>query len=487
MKLTFFGGAGGNVIPSRILLGSTLLDCGDAIPAKGESSNRNNLSPLNPKEIQKVLLSHGHTDHVGALCALVNGGFKGTIESTRGTKEITEALLRDNYKEPHVNAVFEQYSNPTDFLKRFEIEEGVYATFYPAQGHILGASSILLEFEKENLRVLYSGDLGNTNKNMLEVNGEVPEADIVIMESTYGYREHHPDFGESLTELYDGINATYEQHGNFFVPVLSIHKLQEALYYQNMGVEKGKIPDDINIFVDSTLGEVITDIYKLLHHRDQFSSEAKYNFDHSKIYPYSYSDYIRASGKNIVNASSGLDGLRGRFRNYFQALKDGNNAVMVGSHRIKGSPLDQIAEGKERFGTNGSSIPLNARSFTLSGFSSHADATQLTTWLARTKAKYVFLVHGEDDARGNLKEMIINKGLCSREQIFTPDLLEEFDLTNLPKAREIGSVAAFIENRIVPAVEERPNTMTLLGRTVEVPKGFPNKDSVKDQTPLDPP
>lgn len=477
MKLTFFGGAGGNVIPSRILLGSTLLDCGDAIPTKGESSNRNNLAPLNPAEIQKVLLSHGHTDHVGALCALVQGGFKGNIESTRGTKEITEALLRDNYNENSVNAVFKQYSNPIDFLKRFEIEEGVYATFYPAQGHILGASSILLEFEKENLRVLYSGDLGNTNKNMLEVNGEVPEADIVIMESTYGYREHHPDFGESLNELYDEINTTYEQHGNFFVPVLSIHKLQEGLYYQNLGIERGKIPEDINIFVDSTLGEVITDIYKLLHHRELFSAEAKDYFNNfSKVYPYNYSDYIRASGRNIVDASSGLDGLRGRFRKYFQELRDGKNSVMVGSHRIKGSPLDQIAEGKERFGANGSSIPLNAKSFTLSGFSSHADATQLVTWLGKTKAKYVFLFHGENDARGNLKEMIATNGLCSRERIFTPDLLEEFDLTNLPRARDMGSVPAVIKNGALQT-KEKTETMTLLGRIIEVPKGFPHKES----------
>ncbi len=441
MKLTFYGAAGGNVIPSRILLGSTLLDCGDEIPKKESSNRKIDFGSLKPPEVETVLFSHSHTDHIAAIWALVQSGFNGGIESTGPTKEIGKALLIDNYKKDLVDAVFKLYKSPRRFLERFEIAEGIYATFYPACGHILGASSILVEFEKEKPRVLFSGDLGNTNKNMLEVNGVVPEADIVIMESTYGYREHHPDFELSLKELYKGINETYDKGGNFYIPVLSIHKLQEALYYQNLGIEKGQIPDDINVMVDSTLGEVVTEIYLKAHNREYFSKDAQNYFNtYSKAAPFNYTNDINEGGKNIILASSGLDGLRGKFRKHLQDLSNDKNSIAVVSHRIEGSLLDDIALGKETIGTNGHSIELNAKSFTLSGFSSHADATQLVNWLEKTKAKYVFLVHGENDSRNMLKQMIIAKGLCPEKNIFTPAMLEAFNLTSLASAGNSCSI-----------------------------------------------
>src|SRR3989338_6492806 len=234
MKLTFYGAAGGNVIPSRSLLQgnspeeSILIDCGDIVPNKKSVKHKPVFAPLVPSVVKKTLLTHGHTDHVGALCGFVEDGFNGQIISTRPTKEVTEALLYDNYNEGIVDDVFGLYAPPRDFLSPFEVSDGVKATFYPAQGHILGASSILIELQN-GLRILFSGDLGNTNKNMLEVVGEVPEADIVVIESTYGRREHHPDFDMSLEELYKGINDTYDKNGNFYIPVLSINRLQEAL------------------------------------------------------------------------------------------------------------------------------------------------------------------------------------------------------------------------------------------------------------------
>ena len=296
MKLVPYGAAGGNVIPSRIFLQgkdaeeSILLDCGDAIPEKGEKNHRIDFGSLRPSIVKKILVSHGHTDHVGALPAFVQAGFKGEIESTQGTQEITSALIRDNYPQALVNDVFDRYQKPRKYLERFEIADGVYATFYPARGHILEASSILLEFERLKLRVLFTGDLGN-NKMMLDINGAIPKVDIVISESTYGHREHHPDFNLSLEQLHEGIRNTCRNEGNFFIPVLSINKLQEVLFHVNLAREKGDIPNDVNVVVDSTLGEAITRIYNKPYFRHLYSLDAiKFFNSYSKVYPFAYTN-----------------------------------------------------------------------------------------------------------------------------------------------------------------------------------------------------
>ena len=470
MKLTFYGAAGGNVIPSRFHLhgkspeDSLLLDCGDVVPDKKEAAHKAVFAPLVPSDVKKVLLTHAHTDHVGALCDFVRDGFNGQIISTSPTREITEALLRDNFKNDLVDDVFELYQSPKEFLDRFEVTDDIRATFYPAQGHILGASSILLELQKEGLRILFSGDLGNTNKTMLEVKGEVPEADIVVIESTYGRREHHPDFELSLLQLYEGINETYQKNGNFYIPVLSINRLQEALYYLNLGIENGLIPNDINIVVDSTLGEEITKIYSRENNRQYFSNDAKKSF--SDFAPFRYTTHINEGGKNVILASSGLDGLRGRFRKHLRNLSSDDNSVAIVSHTMEGSLLDDIAAGKEKIGINGQRIDLKAKSFNLSGFSSHADATQLITWLEKTKAKYVFLVHGENDSREKLKQIIIQKGICPEKNIFTPGLLDEYDLTNLQSGAN-----SLTSKSTTPLAPESPlNEIILLGRKVHLPK-----------------
>ena len=474
MRLTFFGAAGGAVVPSRFYLrgnnctGSTLIDCGAVISEEKNASNEQVFTPLNPNEVENVVLTHGHTDHVGALCDFVRQGFNGKVISNDPTRDITEAMLRDNYAKSIVDAVSERFERPKKFLKEFEILDGVYATFYPASGHILGASSVLIRLSS-GLRILFSGDLGNTNKHMLDINGDPPEADIVIMESTYGKREHHPDFDLSLKELNDGINDTYENRGNFYIPVLSINRLQEILYYVNLAIENSLVHEDINVAVESNLGEVITDIYSQEKNRWYYSRDAQNFFSNfSKAYPFQYKKHINEDGRNVIIASSGLTGLRGKFRRHLGDLSSGNNSVAVVSHSIEGSPLHDIASRKEQIGVNGNSINLRARTFNLSGFSSHADATQLLRWLGKTKAKFVFLVHGEDNSRIKLKAMIARGGLCQEENIFMPALNEEFDLTNLPRVNNSAI------SRIIPSVPLLADTgttepkITLFGQELKI-------------------
>lgn len=458
MKLHFLGAAG-TVVPSRYILqngSTTMLDCGSAIhdDDADEKVKSNSFENIESPVIESLLLSHGHTDHVGASPDLVQQKKVNRIFGTRATLEISETMLRDNFAGSLVDNVSGIFEKPKSFEKEFQVADGIYSTFSPAQGHILGASSILIRLEKENLKVLFSGDLGNTNKYMLDNKVDPPEADVVIMESTYGRREHHQDFQESLKALYRGINTTYENNGNYIIPVLSINRLQEILYYINEARNNGDIWDDINLVVDSNLGRKITDIYSRKIHRDQFSDRAKALFDAKTFYPFKYStDFSRPHG-NVFVVSSGLDGLRGKLPKYMGLAEDPNNSFAVVSHTVEGSPLDDIKKGKAQIGKNGTARQLNAKTFNLDGFSSHPDATQLLTWLEKTKAKIVYLVHGDDSSRIPLKQMIVDRGLCTEENVHLPKYEEVVDLSNLPRVS--GSSA-------IRTTTPKPLPVTLFG------------------------
>lgn len=458
MKLQFLGAAG-TVVPSRYILqngSTTMLDCGSAIHDDDaeEEVKRNTFDNIKSPVIESLLLSHGHTDHVGASHDLVQQKKVNRIFGTKATLEISETMLRDNFAGSLIDNVSGIFEAPKFFKKEFQVADGVYATFYPAQGHILGASSILIRLEKENLRVLFSGDLGNTNKYMLDNSVDPPEADVVIMESTYGRREHHQDFQQSLKSLYNGINTTYENNGNYIIPVLSINRLQEILFYINEARNNGDIYDDINLVVDSNLGRKITKIYTQKTHRSEFSDRAKSLFENgSSFYPFEYSTDFSQPHRNIFVVSSGLDGLRGKLPKYMSLAEDKNNSFAVVSHTIEGSPLDDIKKGKAQIGKNGTARELNAKTFNLDGFSSHPDATQLSDWLEKTKAPIVYLVHGDDTSRIPLKQMIVDRGLCTAENIHLPTYEQEVDLSNLPKVNSSSAI------RTQPTKKEAPQTL----------------------------
>lgn len=444
MKLHFLGAAG-TVVPSRYILqngSTTMLDCGSAIhdDDADEKVKSNSFDNIESPVIDSLLLSHGHTDHVGASPDLVQQKKVNRVFGTAATLNISETMLRDNFAGSLIDNVSGIFEKPKHFKKEFQVADGVYATFYPAQGHILGASSILIRLEKENLRVLFSGDLGNTNKYMLDNTVAPPEADVVIMESTYGRREHHQDFQQSLKSLYNGINSTYENNGNYIIPVLSINRLQEILFYINEARANGDVYDDINLVVDSNLGRKITEIYSRKNHRHMFSDRAKALFDAKTFYPFQYSTDFSRPHRNVFVVSSGLDGLRGKLPKYMSLAEDPNNSFAVVSHTIEGSPLDDIKKGKAQIGKNGTARELNAKTFNLDGFSSHPDATQLLTWLEKTKASIVYLVHGDDTSRIPLKQMIVDRGLCLEENIHLPTYEQEVDLSNLPKVNGSSAI-----------------------------------------------
>ena len=198
MKITFNGAAGGEVTGSMHRFdnnrASVLLDCGPRLDKE--------LIPLPDRlkrniDVDAVVLSHAHTDHVLDLANFVEQGFQGGVFSTPPTRDITEALLFRNEPGHRAESVMQKFKPTVNYNQRIEVAEGIYVTFIP-NAHILGSSFVLVE--NNGIRILFTGDVGNKNKKLFDFPQDLPEADILISESTYGARDLHPDFDESLSD-----------------------------------------------------------------------------------------------------------------------------------------------------------------------------------------------------------------------------------------------------------------------------------------------
>ena len=426
MKITFWGASGGEVTGSMHRLdnnkASVLLDCGsrldkNQIPLPDRLKRNTN--------VNAVVLSHPHTDHVGDLPNFVEQGFKGGIFSVHPTKDITAALLFQNEPRHRAESVMEKYKPTVDHNQRVEVAEGIYVTFIPA-AHILGSSFTLIE--NNGLRILFSGDVGNKNKKLFDFPETLPEADVLLLESTYGARELHPDFNNSLNDMYHSIDRTISRSGNFPISGFSIQRTQELLYHLNKGKYEGQLPDDLRIVLDAPLGEVVTDIY--LHYREYFSDEISSAFNMMGN-PFAYTTHY--DGKPcVILASSSISGSEGKIvQHYINGLENPNNTFAFPSYRPPGSLADRLARGCDTVHLRGKSLEVKAEIYDPRGFSSHADATQLFEIVKMVKPKIVFLVHGENIPRIALKEKI--RG--SVGEVILPGIAEEFDLETVLSKR----------------------------------------------------
>ena len=288
MKITFLGAAH-EVTGSCTLLEACgkniLIDCG---MEQGADIYENCEIPITPCDIDAVCLTHAHIDHSGKIPALVAQGFKGEIYSTLATRKLCNIMLRDSAHIQEFEAEWrnrkakraggEEYvplytlADAENALKQFrhydynepaEIFDGVRITFIDA-GHLLGSASILFEITESGKteRVIFSGDLGNTNRPLINDPSIPPVADYVVIESTYGDRTHgaRPDYTEQLTEI---LQETFDRGGNVVIPSFAIGRTQEMLYLIRNIKEQGLIKNHANfsVYVDSPLAVEATNIY----------------------------------------------------------------------------------------------------------------------------------------------------------------------------------------------------------------------------------
>lgn len=441
MKLTSFGAAEGVTGSCHLLeVGDTriLLDCGLFQGGRRVREHNRPPLPIDPKSIDYIVVSHGHLDHIGRLPLFVKEGFRGQIVSTRPTYEISRISLMDAveliahetdrqnahrdhgapvveplYEEPDIFDTFDRWNTFVDYHEPLELSEHITVTYYDA-GHILGSAFLLLELTEgdEKRRLLFSGDLGNVNKPLIRDPEAAPEADIAIVESTYGDRHHRP-FTESVAELEEAIRTTIERNGNVVVPTFAVERAQELLYVLYEAWRDGRIPKTARIFLDSPMAIDVTRVFS--DFPQYFDKEAlaladnggnPFRFD-ALTYTRSVRDSIRINDRragSIILAGSGMVN-GGRVLHHLRFnIERPECSVVICGFQTEGSLGRRIVEGAETVRIMGSYYDCNAQVWTINGFSAHAGQAGLTKWVAQSQAKRVLLVHGEEDSKVAFQE-----------------------------------------------------------------------------------
>ena len=445
MQISFHGAAR-NVTGSCHLIECNgkrlLLDCGIYQGRHEPEENSAENFGFEPDSIDFVVLSHAHLDHCGRIPLLVKQGFKGRIFCSSATRELAKLVLLDaahiqeedakyqNYKaskrkkhapvvEPlyttvDVLAALDLFMDIARWEKPHEIAPGISVTLYDA-GHILGSACILLDLEEngKKQRLLFSGDLGTSGRAILTDPATPPEVDTVIMESTYGDRLHRP-LAESIEELYQVIKATIAIQGNVLIPSFALERSQEILYYLREGVETGKLPQNLRVYLDSPMAISATEIFR--KHHECFDQET-WQVLVSGRDPFALPGLVFTQGsaesmalKNmegvVIMAGSGM-ATGGRILHHLRnhLWKKETGVVFVG-FAAQGTLARAIIDGAEEVRVFQEEIAVNANIHTINGFSAHADQQGLLDWHKKTGARRTFLVHGEEGVMRDLASQL---------------------------------------------------------------------------------
>jgi len=272
-----------------------LIDCG--LYQGGRELDEENARPFGfaPEEIDVLLLTHAHLDHCGRIPLLAKRGFRGEIITTAASRELARLVMLDAagleeeeaartlrrakrlYTTLDALNAMDYFGRVASYHKPLRLGDGIEATFYDA-GHILGSASILLQLEEggRRRRVLFSGDLGYGGRVILRDPDPPPDADVVVMETTYGDRPHKA-LQPSIEELYEAIDGTFHRGGNVVIPSFALERAQEVLYYLREGVEADRLPASLQVFLDSPMAIAATEIFR--HHPECFDREAMELFE----------------------------------------------------------------------------------------------------------------------------------------------------------------------------------------------------------------
>ena len=433
VNITFLGGAG-TVTGAKYLVrhdGKCLLvDCGLFQGYKLLRLRNWNPLPLAPDQIDAVLLTHAHLDHSGYLPLLAKEGFSGHVYATSGTRDLCRILLPDSGHIQEEDAAFVNrhgYSKHTpalplytrqdaldclplikaiEFGKAFAPISGWRATFSPA-GHILGAASLLLEVAGR--RILFSGDLGRPDDLIMNPPGKPPVADTVLIESTYGDREHPKE--DVIAELAPALHKLAKRGGVAVIPVFAVGRAQALLHAIHQLKLRGEIPASLPVFLDSPMAVNTTHLFE--HHQGEhrLSTQDAHALTRAATMV-SSTDESRAlasrHGPMVILSASGM-ATGGRVLHHL-ALYAGNhrNMIILTGFQAPGTRGATLASGAKSVRIHGRDVAVNAEVVQLQSASAHADANQILAWL-RTMPEapdQVYVVHGEPGPADELRKRI---------------------------------------------------------------------------------
>jgi len=419
---------------SRLEIGGKklLIDCGIG---QGQEARRWQF-PDAAKDVDAVVLTHGHLDHIGSLPHLLDSGFEGPILATKATLDIARISLEDSLSMQRASfkeiqwflQTFDRLARPVpyDVSGTAVSNLGLNITFREA-GHILGSASVDILSAKS--RVILSGDLGRPGSPILkDPFTEWPDSrpvDVVVMESTYGSRDHqhnHHDIEETLLRV---VKETVAKKGKIFIPAFAIGRTQVLLWFLNELAEAGRLPH-VPVALDTPMGLLVTETYtkfRKLYDKETLSKMQRgddpLDFDELFIVKKGRDSYrLRdAPGPMIIIAGAGMITGGRIIRHLIDGLPDPRNTLLFVGHQSVGTPGRRIQEAAQQ-GKNiwleGEEVVVRARIETLRGLSAHADRKELTQWLGNIKnVKRVALNHGEASAQRDLVAYLEGKPIPS--------------------------------------------------------------------------
>lgn len=450
IKLGFFGAAG-EVTGSCYLVQTeralVMVDFGMHQGEREADEHNRRLPPIDPKNLNAVVLTHGHLDHCGRLPLLARDGFLGKIHATGATIELATLILEDSaeiqeadadrerrrmtgtgntptpalYARREVKATLPLFSK-IGYREKREIAPGISVTYFDA-GHILGAASVLMTIEHnsnhgnsrmETTRILFSGDIGGVGSPILRDPEQGFEADVVLLESTYGDRDHRP-LEETKQELLAILKNCQGECGKILIPSFAVGRTQDLLYHMGGFVRSGELKH-LEVFVDSPMATDASDLYRKYVELYDCEAHALLN---EGINPLAFPGlrYVRTIDESkrlnqrkegvVIIAASGMC-TGGRIVHHLRnTLYRPETRVVIVGYQAQGTLGRRLVNGEKMVRVLGEEVMVRAKVHTLGGLSAHAGQSGLLNWARGVKgARRWFLTHGEDAPRTALAKKL---------------------------------------------------------------------------------
>ena len=495
-----------------------LVDCG---MEQGTDVFQNIPLPVAPGQIEAVFLTHAHIEHSGMLPKLFKDGFKGQIYATEATCNLCDIMLRDSAHiqeseaqwrsrkaeragEPAVEPIYTlqdalgtiKLLRPCRYLETIQVAEGIDLRMNDI-GHLLGSAAIELWLTEGDVtkKIVFSGDVGNTNQPLLNDPKFVEETDYLVIESTYGDRYHDMDRVWPVQELADCIQRAFDRGGNLVIPSFAVGRTQEMLYLIREIKQKGLVKGHYNfpVYVDSPLAVEATGIF-LQSHESNFDEEtlAVLRQGINPIWSQGVQLSVTAEESKLINmdphpkvilSASGMCEA-GRIRHHLKHnLWRSESIILFVGYQAEGSLGRKLQDGVKSVKLFGEEIAVNAQIATLKGTSGHADKAGLLRWLGgfKTKPQKVFVNHGDDDQCQAFQKCLQEMGYDAE----APYSGTEYDLrtgrmTIYTEGKPVDRVQVFKgSQRAKQVYEELLAAAEDLLRLVKSRRGMTNKDNAK--------